>query len=77
MTITTARIGGAIGIAVSGAILTHILSTRGLSPEQIEAPQSWSTAPEIFLTAFSRTTHILNAFAVLSIFFSAIRGKEQ
>ena len=77
MTITTARIGGAIGIAVSGAILTHILSIRGLSPEQIEAPQSWSTAPEIFLTAFSRTTHILNAFAVLSIFFSAIRGKEQ
>jgi len=78
MTITTARIGGAIGIALSGAILTHILSTSGLTPEQIELPQSWSASPEIFLKAFSHTTHFLNAFGLLSIFFSAIRGgKEQ
>lgn len=77
MTITTARIGGAIGIAMSGAILTHILSTSGLTSEQIESPQSWSAAPEIFLQAFGHTAHFLNAFALLSIFFSAIRGKEQ
>ncbi|MGH7824678.1 MAG: MFS transporter, partial [Candidatus Binatia bacterium] len=74
MTITTARIGGAIGIALSGAILTHALSTSGLTPEQIESPQGWSASPAIFLSAFSYTVHLINAFALLAIFFSAIRG---
>jgi EmrB/QacA subfamily drug resistance transporter len=76
MTVTTARIGGAIGIALSGAILTHALSSSGLSPEQIELPQSWSASPTIFLSAFSYTVHVVNAFALLAIFFSAIRGSK-
>jgi EmrB/QacA subfamily drug resistance transporter len=77
MTITTARVGGAIGIALSGALLTHALSSSGLTAEQIESPQSWSAAPAIFLSAFSYTVHLLNIFALLAIFFSAIRGHKQ
>lgn len=76
MTITTARVGGAIGIALSGALLTHALSSSGLTPEQIESPQSWSAAPAVFLSAFSYTVHLLNIFALLAIFFSAIRGNK-
>lgn len=77
MTITTARVGGAIGIALSGALLTHALSSSGLTPEQIESPQSWSATPAVFLSAFSYTVHLLNIFALLAIFFSAIRGRKQ
>ncbi|HWO43283.1 MAG TPA: MFS transporter [Candidatus Eisenbacteria bacterium] len=77
MTITTARVGGAIGIALSGAILTHVLRRSGLTTAEIEAPQSWSTSPLLFLTAFSFTVHLLNAFAVLAIVFSAMRGAKQ
>jgi hypothetical protein len=43
MTLTTGRIGGAIGLALSGAIMTFALAARGLTPRQIEAPDSWTT----------------------------------
>jgi len=77
MTLTTARIGGAMGIAISGAIMTYALGTYGLTPEQIESPASWTAAPEIFLKSFSFTAHMINAFAILSVVFSAMRGSQQ
>ena len=49
--------------------MTHALGTNGLSPEQIESPKSWAAAPEIFLKSFSFTTHLINAFAILAVFF--------
>ena len=77
MTVTTARIGGAIGIALSGAIMTYALTASGLSLRQIESPGSWSAAPEQFLNAFSFTIHFVNAFALLAILFSALRGGRK
>jgi MFS family permease len=77
MTVTTARVGGAIGIALSGAIMTYALSASGLTLEQIEAPESWSAAPRPFLNAFSFTAHFLNVFALLAILCSALRGGRK
>lgn len=77
MTLTTGRIGGAMGIAISGAIMTYALGANGLTPEQIESPASWSAAPEIFLKSFSFTVHLLNGFALLAIFFAAVRGPQR
>jgi len=77
MTVTTARIGGAIGIALSGAIMTYALSAGGLTPEQIESPESWSAAPDQFLKAFSFTAHLVNAFALLAVVFSTLRGRNK
>jgi hypothetical protein len=77
MTVTTARVGGAIGIALSGAIMTYALSASGLTPEQIEAPESWSASPRPFLNAFSFTAHFLNAFTLLAILCSALRGGRK
>ncbi len=77
MTVTTARIGGAIGIALSGAIMTYALSAGGLSALEIESPASWSAAPKTFLQAFSFTAHFINAFALLAVLFSALRGGHK
>jgi EmrB/QacA subfamily drug resistance transporter len=77
MTLTTARIGGAIGIALSGAIMTYALSANGLSAEQIESPSSWTASPEIFLESFSFTTHLINGFAIFSVVFSALRDGRR
>jgi hypothetical protein len=77
MTVTTARIGGAIGIALSGAIMTYALVAGGLTVQQIESPGSWSAAPQQFLEAFGLTIHFVNAFALLAILFSALRGSRQ
>jgi EmrB/QacA subfamily drug resistance transporter len=77
MTVTTARVGGAIGIALSGAIMTYALSASGLTPGQIESPESWSAAPRQFLNAFTFTAHFLNAFALLAVLFSTLRGGKR
>jgi MFS family permease len=77
MTVTTARIGGAIGIALSGAIMTYALAAYGLTPEQIETPDAWATSPNVFLDSFKFTVHFINAFAVLSVLFSLLRGRQK
>jgi hypothetical protein len=77
MTLTTARIGGAMGIAISGAVMTYALAANGLTPQQIESPASWTAAPEVFLKSFSFTAHWITACAILSVVFAAMRGARQ
>ena len=77
MTLTTARIGGAMGIAISGAVMTYALGSNGLTPEQIESPDSWAAAPEVFLRSFSFTAHLITAFAILAVIFAAMRGARK
>jgi EmrB/QacA subfamily drug resistance transporter len=77
MTVTTARIGTSTGVALSAAIFTYGLAAGGLSQQQIESPQSWSAAPEIFLSNFNHTVYVINFFTLLSVFFSAVRGGRQ
>jgi len=57
--------------------MTYALSASGLTPEQIEAPESWSAAPRQFLDAFGFTAHFLNVFALLAILCSALRGGNR
>jgi hypothetical protein len=77
MTVTTARIGAASGISFSAAIFTFGLSAAGLTADQIESPHAWSAAPDIFLKNFNHTVHVLNFFALLAVFFSAMRGGKH
>lgn len=77
MNTTTARTGGAMGVALSATLFTYGLAAAGLSREQIEAPQSWGAAPEIFVRSFNRTAHIVNVVTLLSVFFSAVRGSRR
>jgi EmrB/QacA subfamily drug resistance transporter len=77
MTVTTARIGGAIGIALSGAIMTYALAASGLTPEQIESSDNWAASPNVFLESFSFTVRFINAFALLAVFFAFMRGRER
>lgn len=77
MTATTARTGGAIGIALSTTLFTYGLRAAGLTQLETESPQSWSAAPEIFVHSFNHTVHIINFFTLLSVFFSAVRGARR
>ncbi|MBI2358543.1 MAG: MFS transporter [Deltaproteobacteria bacterium] len=74
---TTARVGGAAGVALSAALFTYGLAAAGLSPLQIESPQYWSSAPRIFMGSFRYTVHIINLFTMLSVLFSAARGGRR
>jgi EmrB/QacA subfamily drug resistance transporter len=77
MNTTAARTGGAMGVALSATLFTYGLAAAGLSHAQIESPQTWGAAPDIFVRSFNHTVHIVNFFTLLSVFFSAVRGSRQ
>jgi len=77
MNTTTARTGGAMGVALSATLFTYGLAAAGLSRAQVESPQTWGSAPNIFVYSFNHTIHIVNIFTILSVFFSAVRGSRQ
>jgi EmrB/QacA subfamily drug resistance transporter len=77
MTITTARIGIAIGFALASAIFAYGLASSGLSQNEIESPAAWASSPQTFMQAFNRTIHIVNGFTLLAVLFSALRGRKH
>jgi EmrB/QacA subfamily drug resistance transporter len=77
MIATTARTGGAMGVAFSATSFGHLLSAAGLSGSQIESPTSWRAAPETFMSAFATTIFVLTCFTSLAVLFSVVRGKRQ
>jgi EmrB/QacA subfamily drug resistance transporter len=77
MNTTTARTGGAMGVALSATLFTYGLAAAGLTRAQVESPQSWGEAPELFVRSFNHTVHIVNIVTLLSVFFSAVRGRRQ
>ena len=77
MNTTVARTGGAMGVALSATVFTYGLAAAGLTGAQIESPQTWGSAPDIFMRSFNRTVHIVNFFTLLSVFFSAVRGTRR
>jgi len=77
MNTTTARTGGAMGVALSATLFTYGLAAAGMSRAEIEAPQSWGGHPQIFVHSFNHTVHLVNGFTLLSVLFSAIRGPRR
>jgi EmrB/QacA subfamily drug resistance transporter len=77
MNTTTARTGGAMGVALSTTLFTYGLTAAGLSPLQIESPVSWGASPETFIRSFNHTVHIVNFFTLLSVLFSIVKGSRQ
>ena len=76
MIATTARTGGAMGVALSATLFGYLLTAAGLNSAQIGLPDSWRAAPEIFMSSFRTTIYVLNFFTLLAILSSAIRGKR-
>jgi EmrB/QacA subfamily drug resistance transporter len=77
MNSTTARTGGAMGVALSATLFTYGLAAAGLTAGEIESPESWGNQPEIFIRSFNHTVHLVNFITLLSIFFSAVRGTRH
>jgi EmrB/QacA subfamily drug resistance transporter len=77
MIATTARAGGAMGVALSATLFGHLVAAAGFSSAQIGDPANWRAAPSVFMDAFTTTIYVLNFFTVLAIIFSAIRGQRR
>jgi EmrB/QacA subfamily drug resistance transporter len=76
MNVTTARIGGTIGLAIGSAIFTYALSTGGFTHAATASTGDWNAEPEVFMTSFKYTLHILNVFGLLAVYFAAARGRK-
>jgi EmrB/QacA subfamily drug resistance transporter len=77
MIATTARTGSAIGVALASTLFSTMLTAAGLTPAQAQSPQSWSAMPESVIGSFNYTIHVINALALLAVFFSAVRGSRR
>ncbi len=77
MIATTARAGGAMGVALSATLFGHLLSGAGLTSSQVNSHESWRMAPEIFMGAFSTTIFALSCFTAIAVFTSAVRGTRR
>jgi hypothetical protein len=66
-----------MGVALSATVFTYGLAVAGLTSAQIESPQTWGSAPHVFMRSFNHTVHIVNFFTLLSVFFSAVRGTRR
>jgi EmrB/QacA subfamily drug resistance transporter len=77
MIATTARTGGAMGVALSATVFSYLLAAAGLTGSQIDSPQSWQASPDLFVASFNYTVHIVNLFSLLALFFSALRGARR
>ncbi|HSK29569.1 MAG TPA: hypothetical protein VLA17_06355, partial [Candidatus Limnocylindria bacterium] len=76
MIATTARAGGAMGVALSATLFGHLVAAAGLSGSQVSSAENWRAAPELFMQAFNTTIYVLTFFTALAIVFSAVRGKR-
>lgn len=74
--VTTARIGGAAGVALASTLFSHRLQRAGLDPADLP-PALWRDKAGIILKGFGHTVHLLNVLAVLSVFFSLARAKPK
>ena len=74
--VTAANASGGGGINLASGC-TYGLSAAGMSRAQIESPQSWGDAPEIFVHSFNHTVHVVNFFTILSVLFSVVRGPRR
>ena len=52
MIATSARTGGAMGVALSATLFGYLLAGAGLNRNQVNSPESWRAAPEIFIELF-------------------------
>ena len=77
LTATTARTGGALGVALASALFTYMLAGAGVRQGQIESPESWSATPAPFVNSFSHSVHIINLFTLLAVFFAAVKGSRE
>ncbi len=77
MIATSARTGGAMGVALSATLFGYLLAGAGLTANQVNSPNSWRAAPEVFMSSFSTTIYALSIFTLLAVFSSAVRGTHK
>ncbi|HLN85498.1 MAG TPA: hypothetical protein VK200_03530 [Candidatus Limnocylindrales bacterium] len=65
------------GVALSATLFGYLLNAAVLTGSQVNSPEGWRAAPEIFMSGFSTTIYALSIFTLIAVFTSAVRGTRQ
>lgn len=77
ISITSANIANAMGVAVGSVLFLRGLNYFGLSGSVVPAYTQWAQSPEVFLKAFQSSWLIIAGLAAIAIVTSAMRGVDK
>jgi EmrB/QacA subfamily drug resistance transporter len=77
ISLTSANIANAMGVAVGSVLFLRGLNYYGLSGSVVPHYTQWAKSPEIFIRAFQSSWLIISGLAAIAIVTSAMRGGDQ
>jgi EmrB/QacA subfamily drug resistance transporter len=77
LSLTSANIANAMGVAVGSVLFLRWLSYHGLEGATVPPYTEWGKEPEIFIRAFQSSWTVVAALAAIAIVTSAMRGADK
>jgi EmrB/QacA subfamily drug resistance transporter len=77
ISLTSANMANALGVAVGSALFLRWLNYYGLSGSVLPAYTQWAENPEVFIKAFQNSWLIIAALTAISIVTAAMRGVDK
>ncbi len=77
ISLTSANIANAMGVAVGSVLFLRGLNYFGLSGSVVPAYTQWAQSPEVFIKAFQRSWLIIAGLTAIAIVTSAMRGVDK
>ena len=77
ISLTSANIANAMGVAVGSVLFLRGLNYFGLSGSVVPAYTQWAQSPEVFIKAFQRSWLIIAGLTAIAIATSAMRGVDK
>ncbi|HSK30746.1 MAG TPA: MFS transporter, partial [Candidatus Limnocylindria bacterium] len=77
LSLTSANIANAMGVAVGSVLFLRWLNYHGLAGGSVPAYTEWSKEPEIYILAFQDSWMIIAGLAAIAIVTSAMRGADR
>jgi hypothetical protein len=77
LSLTSANIANALGVAVGSVLFLRWLNYHGLRDSVVPPHTQWAEAPEIFIKSFQDSWLIIAGLASIAIVTSAMRGVDK
>jgi predicted MFS family arabinose efflux permease len=77
LSLTSANIANAMGVAVSSVLFLRWLNYYGMHSEVVPAYTQWGGDPEIFIKSFQGSWSIIACLTSIAIITSAMRGADR
>jgi EmrB/QacA subfamily drug resistance transporter len=77
LSLTSANIANAMGVAVGSVLFMRWLKYYGLGDTVVPPYTEWGNAPQIFVESFQSSWSVVSGLAVIAIVTSAMRGEDK